>query len=97
MVKCIGPLLSVFCGVGLAASAQTGDMLKIGFMTTLSGPAASIGTDLRDGMRLAVDLPLQQWPSRRGQCEAHQRKAEPNMSTLVTVSKATASYPGESL
>jgi branched-chain amino acid transport system substrate-binding protein len=55
MVKYSRRLLSAVCGLGLVPPAQAADKLTIGFMTTLSGPAASIGTDLRDGMRLAVD------------------------------------------
>lgn len=37
------------------ASASDGAM-KVGFITTLSGGAAYIGEDLRDGMQLALDL-----------------------------------------
>ena len=41
----------------LAASlpAAAADKLTLGFMTTLSGPAAVIGAEIRDGMRLALD------------------------------------------
>jgi branched-chain amino acid transport system substrate-binding protein len=38
-----------------AASLQAADKLTLGFMTTLSGPAAVVGNDIRDGMRLALD------------------------------------------
>jgi len=37
------------------AGAGAADKLTLGMMTTLSGPAAIIGTDLRDGARLALD------------------------------------------
>ena len=37
-----------------SAPASAADKLRIGFMTTLSGPAASIGVDIRDGFNLAV-------------------------------------------
>ena len=29
--------------------------VKIGFVTTFSGPAAAVGNDLRDGFELALD------------------------------------------
>ena len=40
------------CAVGVGAQAQT---VKIGVVTTLSGPAASLGQQLRDGFQLALD------------------------------------------
>src|SRR5262244_157126 len=36
--------------------AHAADKVKVGFMTTLSGPAAAIGTDIRDGFNLALKL-----------------------------------------
>ncbi|HUQ75629.1 MAG TPA: ABC transporter substrate-binding protein [Burkholderiales bacterium] len=39
----------------VSASLHAADRLTLGFMTTLSGPAAVIGNDIRDGMRLALD------------------------------------------
>jgi len=42
-------------GLALATSVAAADKLTLGFMTTLSGPAAVIGNDIRDGMRLALD------------------------------------------
>jgi branched-chain amino acid transport system substrate-binding protein len=38
----------------LAGAAHAADKVKVGFMTTLSGPAAAIGTDIRDGFNLAL-------------------------------------------
>src|SRR6476661_4906570 len=38
----------------LTQAVQAADKVKIGFMTTLSGPAAGIGTDIRDGFNLAL-------------------------------------------
>lgn len=38
-----------------ALPALAADKLTLGFMSTLSGPAAVIGNDIRDGMRLALD------------------------------------------
>jgi len=37
-------------------AAQGADKVKIGFISTLSGPNASIGTDIRDAFNLAVKL-----------------------------------------
>jgi len=42
-------------GLAFATSVAAADKLTLGFMTTLSGPAAVIGNDIRDGMRLALD------------------------------------------
>ena len=38
----------------LIQPALAADQLRIGFMSTLSGPAAAIGTDIRDGFNLAI-------------------------------------------
>lgn len=38
----------------LASAAQAADKVKIGFVSTLSGPAAAIGIDIRDGFNLGV-------------------------------------------
>src|SRR5262245_17817140 len=40
----------------LAWSAQAADQVKVGFVSTLSGPAAAIGTDIRDGFNLALKM-----------------------------------------
>jgi len=42
--------------LALAASAQAADKVKVGFLSTLSGPAAAIGTDIRDGFNLALKM-----------------------------------------
>jgi branched-chain amino acid transport system substrate-binding protein len=39
-----------------AMTAQSADKVKIGFISTLSGPNASIGTDIRDAFNLAIKL-----------------------------------------
>src|SRR6476619_6214297 len=39
-----------------ALPAQPADKVKVGFISTLSGPNASIGTDIRDAFNLAVKL-----------------------------------------
>jgi branched-chain amino acid transport system substrate-binding protein len=38
------------------AHAQSGEPLKIGMLSTLSGPGAGLGVDIRDGFQLAVKL-----------------------------------------
>jgi branched-chain amino acid transport system substrate-binding protein len=39
-----------------AVAVQAADKVKVGFISTLSGPNASIGTDIRDAFNLAVKL-----------------------------------------
>jgi len=40
----------------LSAAAQTSEPVKIGLLSTLSGPGAGLGVDIRDGFQLAVKL-----------------------------------------
>ena len=40
----------------LASVSQAADRIKIGFISTLSGPSAAIGVDIRDGFQLAVKM-----------------------------------------
>ena len=40
----------------LAMPASAQQPLKIGFITTLSGPAGYIGADIRDAFQLAIDI-----------------------------------------
>jgi len=47
--------LAFTLAAALSLPSYAADKLTIGFMTTLSGPAAVIGNDIRDGMRLAMD------------------------------------------
>ena len=39
-----------------AAGAQAADKVKVGFVSTLSGPSSALGVDIRDGFLLAVKL-----------------------------------------
>jgi branched-chain amino acid transport system substrate-binding protein len=39
-----------------AGLAQAADKVKVGFVSTLSGPSAALGVDIRDGFQLAVKL-----------------------------------------
>jgi len=48
---CAAALGIVLCGPALAK-----DPVKIGLITTLSGPAGYLGADIRDGFMLAVDM-----------------------------------------
>ena len=50
--KLAGAAVLLFAAVGGQALAQD---VKIGFVTTLSGPAAAIGNDMRDAFDLALD------------------------------------------
>ena len=48
-------VLALACAAWLSAgAAQAADPIKIGMMTTLSGPGAGLGVDIRDGFNLAL-------------------------------------------
>src|SRR5947208_12488703 len=51
-----GKLAGVAIGALLALNAQAASELKIGFLSTLSGPAGGIGIEIRDGFNLAMKL-----------------------------------------
>ncbi|MDM0068238.1 ABC transporter substrate-binding protein [Variovorax sp. J31P207] len=44
----------LLAALALASTAQAADSLKIGFLTTLSGPGAAIGQEVRDGFLLGL-------------------------------------------
>jgi len=48
--------LVVLAALAAAASATAADKVKIGFISTLSGPNATVGIDIRDGFNLALKL-----------------------------------------
>ena len=48
--------LAVAAAATLASNAQAADRVKIGFISTLSGPSAAIGVDIRDAFQLAVKM-----------------------------------------
>ena len=52
MKSTILALLAALC----TASAQAADKVKVGFVSTLSGPGAAIGIDIRDGFNLAMKM-----------------------------------------
>ncbi len=43
-------------GLPLAGGASAADKVKVGFVSTLSGPQSALGNDIRDGFLLAVKL-----------------------------------------
>lgn len=52
-------LIKIFSGltlVALGATAMAADKVKVGFVSTLSGPSSALGIDIRDGFLLAVKL-----------------------------------------
>ncbi len=50
-------LLVILCAaLAWAPGANAADKVKIGFISTLSGPNAAIGSDIRDGFNLAIKL-----------------------------------------
>jgi branched-chain amino acid transport system substrate-binding protein len=46
--------LVLAAALAVAASAHAADKLKVGFLSTLSGPSAALGIDIRDGFNLAM-------------------------------------------
>ena len=49
------PLLAA-AAVAAATTAFAADKVKVGFVSTLSGPSSALGVDIRDGFQLAVKL-----------------------------------------
>lgn len=49
-------LLAAAAALAFAAGANAADKVKIGFVSTLSGPSAALGVDIRDAFQLAVKL-----------------------------------------
>jgi branched-chain amino acid transport system substrate-binding protein len=50
----VGALVAGVAAATLPASAA--DKVKVGFVSTLSGPSSALGIDIRDGFLLAVKL-----------------------------------------
>ena len=48
--------LGLVAAVALAFSAHAADKVKIGFVSTLSGPSAAVAVDVRDGFQLAIKM-----------------------------------------
>ncbi len=49
-------ILAAALALALAPAAQAADKVKIGFASTLSGPAGAIGIDIRDAFQMAIKL-----------------------------------------
>jgi branched-chain amino acid transport system substrate-binding protein len=49
-------LVAALAAASLAGPAQAANELKIGFLSTLSGPASALGIEVRDGFNLALKL-----------------------------------------
>src|SRR5258707_6283949 len=52
----LAPVLVWAVAGWLPLPAQAADKVKIGFISTLSGPSAALGVDIRDAFQLAVKL-----------------------------------------
>ncbi|MDH7799330.1 DNA-binding transcriptional LysR family regulator/ABC-type branched-subunit amino acid transport system substrate-binding protein [Beijerinckia sp. GAS462] len=51
-----GILPTALLALGVSAASAQQPPLKVGMITTLSGPAGYLGQDIRDGFQLAIDL-----------------------------------------
>ena len=47
-------LTSLAAALLFAGSVHAADKIKVGFVSTLSGPGAGLGVDVRDGFNLAI-------------------------------------------
>ena len=47
-------LLAALLSAGISVHAAPADTVKVGFLSTLSGPAAGLGVDIRDGFQLGM-------------------------------------------
>src|SRR5947209_1297088 len=47
---------AIALALALASSAHGADKIKVGFISTLSGPQAALGAEIRDGFQLAIKL-----------------------------------------
>src|SRR5690349_22357194 len=48
--------IALALALALAAGAHAADKVRIGFVSTLYGPSAALGVDIRDGFQLAVKM-----------------------------------------
>lgn len=55
-IKALTQALMLATALGTASAAYAADEVKVGFLTTLSGPGASNGQEIRDGFMLALKL-----------------------------------------
>jgi branched-chain amino acid transport system substrate-binding protein len=54
--RALACLLATALGLGAAPDTQAADKIKVGLVSTLSGPSAGLGVDIRDGFMLALKL-----------------------------------------
>ncbi|MEI8305019.1 MAG: ABC transporter substrate-binding protein [Burkholderiales bacterium] len=54
--RALACLLAAALGLGAAPATQAADKIKVGLVSTLSGPSAGLGVDIRDGFMLALKL-----------------------------------------
>lgn len=76
----------VAAGLGLAVQAEAAEPLKIGMLTTLSGPNAALGIDIRDGFNLG----LKHLDGKLGGHEVAVVEADDQLKPDVAVQKAAA-------
>ncbi len=62
--------------LALASPAFAGDTIKIGFVSTFSGPTAVIGNDMRNSFELALDHLGPQDGRQAGRGDLRGRRAE---------------------
>src|SRR6266850_413846 len=49
-------MFALALSLAVASGAQAASKVKVGFISTLSGPSAALGVDIRDGFQLAVKM-----------------------------------------
>ncbi len=52
--RSLTPVLAALALAGLPVAANAADAVKVGLLSTLSGPGAGLGVDIRDGFQLAL-------------------------------------------
>ena len=55
-LRLLAAATALVTGLAGVAPASAADKVKVGFVSTLSGPSAALGVDIRDGFMLAVKL-----------------------------------------
>lgn len=68
--RALAALVAVGC-MTAAGGASAADKIKVGLLTTLSGPGAALGNEIRDGFNLALQHTGGKLPG--GRMSAHAR------------------------
>ena len=55
-LRLLAAATALVTGLAGFAPASAADKVKVGFVSTLSGPSSALGVDIRDGFMLAVKL-----------------------------------------